>query len=195
MSQVQFQNLVRLQYHLGKALLHLKTQQSQKSHSGTLVNEHNSANPLDISVPEVFRWLVHSLVNRHSNKGVWVAHILHSGTSLQIFGLNCIPGTDCIAKENIASQSYCSFSLDLFQTMHTCIQNSADISNHISVHLWSSKKRQDPYGAEGTDKYHMTFFHWSNRHHLPQAKNGSTKSITQMQLSKQPHNLLNLNIF
>lgn len=106
-SQIQFQNLVRLQNLLGKTLLPLKTQQSQKPCSGAFVNKHNSTSPLDISVPKAFRWLVHSLVNRHSNEGVWVAHILHSGASLQIFGLNCIPGAD-VAKENTASESYCS---------------------------------------------------------------------------------------
>lgn len=45
MSQVQFQNLVRLQYLLGKALLYLKAQQSQKSCSGTFVNKHNCESP------------------------------------------------------------------------------------------------------------------------------------------------------
>lgn len=174
---------MRLQNLLGKTLLPLKTQQSQKPCSSALVNKHHSVSPLDINVPKAFRWLVHSLVNRHSNKGVWVGHILHSGTSLQIFGLNCIPGTDVEPRKTQLQRAIVPCSLDLFQSMHTCIQNSADSSNHISVHLWSSKKK-DPYCAEGIDKYHMTFFHLSNRHHPPQAKNDDAKSITQMQLSK-----------
>ena len=116
-----------------------------------LLINHNSPSQLAISVQKACSWHVCSLMNRH-NKGPCPGSLyftfrdMSTDTQLKLHSRDWLSSQ---GKHSFRADVPCS--LNLFENTHTCIQNSADSSNHIPVHPWSSKKRQDPYCAEGVD--------------------------------------------